>query len=172
MKLVSLPSIEPHLQLLATLFRLLQTIRRKGLMSIESDIESPKESSEFNAVAPYDSNNEAVYTFVCDVFRLMTSALLNATEIARYAEAYSKTTILTVEQESLFETARLTILATLEGNAPSIAIEYGRQGIPAPLKPSFQEVEDFIRSIRKEPEPSREQVRAKLSVIFSEGKGR
>jgi flagellar motor component MotA len=140
--------IEAHLQLLGTLYLILQKVRKEGLISIEEDIEQPRKSPCFIATAPFDDVNAAVYTVLCDVLRLMVGGTLNTEIMSRYLAAARKTAGLTENQLSLFDALELTIIAILEGCAPQVAVEFGRQGIPAKLKPDFNEFEDFLRAIR------------------------
>lgn len=158
--------VNAYLQLLATLYLILSKMRRNGFLAIEGDVENPSESQLFNSFAAYDKANEAVYTFVCDVLRLMLSGNLNAADMQRYMDAYRKTTTLSDEQAALFECARLTLIAALNSLAPAIAIEHGRQGVPAKAKPTFQELEDFIRNLRREPEPTMENIEGRLELFY------
>ena len=167
MKLAFGHKVNAYQQLFATLHLLLDKIRRKGLIATENDIENPKESAVFNAIASYDIANEVVYTFVCDALRLMVSGNLNLDDMLRYMDAYRKTSTLSDEQSALFDCVRLTIIATLNGNAPSMAIEHGRQGVPAKEKPTFQELEDFIRSVKRGPEPTAENIESRLKDFYA-----
>lgn len=166
MKLVHSRKIDAYLQLLGTLYLILDKIRHHGLMAVEDDIERPKESALFNTINEYDQANEVVYTFACDALRLMVCGNLNIEDMQRYVDAYRKTSTLSDEQAALFDCVRLTLIATLNGNAPSIAIEHGRQGILPDEKPTFQELEDFIRSVKKGPEPTRENIEGRLKLFY------
>lgn len=76
--------IDPHMQLLGTLYLVLRKVRLHGLMSIEEDIERPEDSEAFSGVSGYDTANEPVYTFVRDVLRLMVGGNLNSEEIGGF----------------------------------------------------------------------------------------
>lgn len=167
MKLVFSRRINAYLQLLGTLYLILRKMRLNGFMSIEDDLETPRESALFNSIANYDKANEVIYTFVCDVLRLMMCGNTDIDDMQRYMDAYRKTTTLSDEQAALFECARLTLIATLNGNAPSFAVEHGRQGVLAESKPSYQELDDFIRSVKKEPEPTAENIEARLEKFYA-----
>ena len=167
MKLVSVRKVSPYMQLLGTLYLILDKIRHHGLMAVEDDVENPKESALFNAINGYDQANEVVYTFMCDALRLMVCGNLNIEDMQRYVDAYRKTSTLSDEQAALFDCVRLTLIATLNGNAPSIAVEHGRQGILPEAKPTFQELEDFIRSVKKGPEPTAENIKARLKEFYA-----
>lgn len=158
--------IDPHMQLLGTLYLVLRKVRLHGLMSIEEDIERPEESEAFSGVSGYDTANEPVYTFVRDVLRLMVGGNLNSEEIARYMDAYRKTTDLSEIQTSMFEVGRLTLLAAMEGYAPQVAVEFGRQGIPAAVKPEFVELENFVREITRRPVSAERDIKARLNEFF------
>lgn len=167
MKLVSSRKSNAYLQLLGTLYLIFDKIRRLGLMAVEDDVENPKESAIFNAINKYDQANEVVYTFACDALRLMVSGNLNIEDMQRYMDAYRKTSTLSDEQAALFDCVRLTLIATLNGNAPSIAVEHGRQGILPEAKPTFLELEDFIRSVKKAPEPTMENIEGRLENFYA-----
>lgn len=167
MKLVSVRKVSPYLQLLGTLYLILDKIRRHGLMAVEDDVENPKESALFNAINGYDQTNEVVYTFACDALRLMVYGNLNIEDMQRYVDAYRKTSTLSDEQSALFDCVRLTLIATLNGNAPSIAVEHGRQGVLPEAKPTFLELEDFIRSVKKTPEPTMENIEVRLEGFYA-----
>ena len=64
MTILSMESKKPeaHLQLLVTIFLIFQKVRRQGLMSIEADIERPRASALFIAVAAFDEANAVIYT--------------------------------------------------------------------------------------------------------------
>lgn len=145
--------VNTYLQLLGTLFLIMKKIRREGLTSVEPDYEFPDESDIFKIFAPYDKTNP-VYTFICDVLRMTMSGNINMRDMLRYVDAYRKTTTLSDEQASLFECAKLTLIASLFGNSPIISAEHGRQGIPANEKPTFHELEAFLRKLKNESEPS------------------
>jgi len=140
---------EAHLQLLMTLFLIFQKSRREGLMSIEMDVERPRESSLFTAIAEYDEGNAVIYTVLCDALRLIIGGNLETGGMTRYLASARKTSDLAKKQESLFDALESSISAILDGCAPSIAVEFGRQCIPANLKPSFSGFEDYLRALRQ-----------------------
>lgn|SRR5690554_893491 len=45
-----------------------------------------------------------------------------------------------------YECAKAAILATVSGQAPQMAIEFGRKALPSDKRPSFQELNDHVRS--------------------------
>ena len=132
-----------YLQLLAILRLINGKQRSSGILSTESDFNCPQESPIFNIFGPYDNANP-VYTFVCDFLRVCFSGNVNVDDLRIYSEAYRNTTVLSDEQASLFECAKLSLLASLQGYGPVAAQEFGRQGIPANMKPSWFELEEFL----------------------------
>lgn len=140
---------EAHLQLLVTIFLIFQKARREGLMSIETDIERPRESALFTAIGEFDESNAIIYTVLCDALRLMVSGTLNIALMTRYLVSARRTSDLSEKQESLFDALVASILTSLDGCAPAIAVEFGRQCIPANLKPGFSEFEDYLRALRQ-----------------------
>jgi flagellar motor component MotA len=140
---------EAHLQLLVTLFLIFQKSRREGLMSIEMDIERPRDSALFTAIAEFDEGNAVIYTVLCDALCLIVGGNLETGGMTRYLASARKTSGLSNKQESLFDALESSILTILNGCAPAIAVEFGRQCIPANLKPSFIEFEDYLRTLRQ-----------------------
>lgn len=159
---------EAHFKLLVTLFMIFQKLRREGLMAIERDVEEPRKSALFTAMGEFDESNAAIYTVLCDVLRLMLCGDLNTARMARYLTSARKTSDLTHQQESLFDALESSILAILDGCAPAIAVEYGRQCVPASLKPSYDELEDYLRSLRERKDclMTREETDATLVSFF------
>lgn len=45
-----------------------------------------------------------------------------------------------------YECAKAAIIATVSGQAPQMAIEFGRKALPSDKRPSFQELNDHVRS--------------------------
>ena len=69
-----------YMDLMALLYDLLAKVRKEGLMSIESDVETPAESPIF-AHYPNILANHHVVEFITDYLRLMVGGNLNAFEI-------------------------------------------------------------------------------------------
>jgi chemotaxis protein MotA len=49
------------------------------------------------------------------------------------------------EEAKLFQCIKVCLLATLNGYAPQIAVEFGRKTLYSHLRPGFQELEDFVK---------------------------
>ena len=69
-----------YVDLLAMLFEVLAKVRKEGLMSIESDVESPEQSPVFSKY-PSISSDHHVMEFITDYMRMMVGGNLNALEI-------------------------------------------------------------------------------------------
>lgn len=69
-----------YMELMALLYELLNKVRKEGLMSIESDVETPAESQIF-AKYPNIAGDHHVVEFMTDYLRIMVSGNLNAMEI-------------------------------------------------------------------------------------------
>lgn len=100
-----------YLELMALLYDILQKARKEGLMAIEKDVESPKDSPIFKKYPAVGSDHHVV-EFVTDYLRMMVSGNLNAHEI----ESLMDSEIETHHQE---------------GHAPVAAIARVAGGLPA-----------------------------------------
>lgn len=69
-----------YMELMSLLYEMLDKIRKEGLLAIERDIESPKDSALFKKY-PKVLKNHHVVEFITDYLRLMVSGKLNAIEI-------------------------------------------------------------------------------------------
>jgi len=69
-----------YMELMALLYELLGKVRKEGLMSIESDVESPEESPIFTKYPEVLQDHHAI-EFMTDYLRIMVSGNLNAMEI-------------------------------------------------------------------------------------------
>lgn len=69
-----------YLDLLSLLFDILSKVRKEGLMSVESDVESPEQSPIFSKY-PSILHDHHVMEFITDYLRLMVGGNLNAFEI-------------------------------------------------------------------------------------------
>jgi chemotaxis protein MotA len=51
----------------------------------------------------------------------------------------------TEEEHAFYQVMRVVIVSFIKGSPPSIAVEYGRRSIPGNVRPSFQELEKYIK---------------------------
>ena len=49
------------------------------------------------------------------------------------------------EESKALECVKVSLLATLNGYAPQIAVEFGRKSLYSHTRPGFQELEDFVK---------------------------
>lgn len=53
------------------------------------------------------------------------------------------------EQAKMFQTIKVTLLASLNGYAPALAVEFGRKVLYSTERPSFSELEDHVKNAKK-----------------------
>jgi chemotaxis protein MotA len=100
-----------YMELMALLYELLDKTRKEGLLAIERDIDSPKDSAVFTKY-PKVLKDHHVVEFITDYLRLMVSGKLNA-----------------LEMESLME--REIDTHHQEGEIPAHALQRVADGLPA-----------------------------------------
>jgi len=54
------------------------------------------------------------------------------------------------EQADWFVAIKTCFLASLQGYAPQIALEFGRKTVPGDCRPDFEELNSFLRGAKKE----------------------
>jgi chemotaxis protein MotA len=207
-----------YMDLMALLYDVLAKVRKEGLMTIENDVESPKESPLF-ANYPRVLNDHHVMEFLTDYLRLMVGGNLNAFEIENLMDneigthhqegavpalcmaklgdgmpafgivaavmgvvhtmesvglppaelgmliahalvgtflgillAYGfvgpLSTLLEQKLEDsskMFECIKVTLLASLNGYSPALAVEFGRKVLYSTERPSFLELEKHVK---------------------------
>jgi chemotaxis protein MotA len=52
------------------------------------------------------------------------------------------------ESTKMYQTVKVTLLASLNGYAPAIAVEFGRKVLYSSERPSFNELEDFVKQAK------------------------
>ncbi|PWC17450.1 flagellar motor stator protein MotA [Brenneria corticis] len=210
-----------YMDLMALLFRLMAKSRQQGMLSLEFDIDNPRESEIFSGYPRILADNNIV-EFITDYLRLMVSGNMNAFEI----ETLMDEEIETVEHESdvpanslamvgdalpafgivaavmgvvhslayvdrpaaelgmmiahamvgtflgillaygfvsplatllrqknsekikVLQCVKVTLLSSLNGYAPQIAVEFGRKTLYSTERPSFIELEEHIRRVK------------------------
>ena len=206
------------MELLALLYDILNKARKEGLMSIEKDVEDPKNSPLFQKY-PNVGNDHHVVEFITDYLRMMVSGNLNAHEIeslmdseieTHHQEAHAPVAALQrvagalpafgivaavmgviktmgsvgqppavlgamigsalvgtflgillayafaeplaglleqkVEEGSKeLQCVKTTLLASMQGYAPQIAIEFGRKVLFSDARPTFGELEAHVK---------------------------
>jgi chemotaxis protein MotA len=49
----------------------------------------------------------------------------------------------------MFQTVKVTLLASLQGYPPTLAVEFGRKVLYSTERPKFQELEDHVKAAAK-----------------------
>jgi len=211
-----------YLELLALLYEVLSKVRKEGLMSIEGDVDNPKDSPLFSKYPRVLKDHHAI-EFMTDYLRLMVGGNLNAFEIENLMDneiethhkegevpihaiakmgdslpafgivaavmgvvhtmesvgippaelgkliaaalvgtflgillAYGFVSPLaaTLEQKlhessKMFDCIKVTLLASLNGYAPALAVEFGRKVLYSTERPGFSELEDHVKGRKK-----------------------
>jgi len=210
-----------YMDIMALLYELLTKIRKEGLMSVESDVDSPENSPLF-AKYPAVMADHHIVEFLTDYLRLMVSGSMNAFEIENLMDNEIEThhhegelpshviakvgdglpafgiiaavmgvvhtmesvglppaelgiliaralvgTFLGIllaygfigplaslleqkqhESTKMLQCIKVTLLASINGYAPAIAVEFGRKVLYSTERPSFSELEDHVRGAR------------------------
>lgn len=140
----------PYVAWLICLYNCMARVRTEGLMAIECDVEVPAESKLFCAFP--ETAQEPYLSFATDVLRMMVGGNLDAEDLGVYAQAAinsqlaANASLGNQTDEALLRTIWLTLWAMAKGNAPQVAIEYGRQAIPFAYKPNFETLEKLARA--------------------------
>lgn len=207
-----------YMDLMTLLFEILSKVRKEGLMSIEGDIEEPKDSPIF-AKYPAILADHHVIEFMTDYLRLMVSGNMDAFQIENLMDneidthhAEGEVPVHTIaklgdgmpafgivaavmgvvhtmesvglppaelgiliahalvgtflgillaygfvgplstlleqklhESSKMFHCVKATLLASLNGYAPALAVEFGRKVLFSTERPSFVELEQHIK---------------------------
>ena len=211
-----------YMELMALLYEALAKVRKEGLMSIESDVEKPRESPLFSKYPKVLADHHAI-EFLTDYLRLMVGGNLNAFEIENLMDNEIEThhkegelpahviskmgdalpafgivaavmgvvhtmqsvglppgelgkliaaalvgTFLGIllaygfvgplagvieqklqEESKMLDCIKVTLLASLNGYAPALAVEFGRKVLYSTERPGFSELEDHVKGRKK-----------------------
>ncbi|MDO9219552.1 MAG: flagellar motor stator protein MotA [Thiobacillus sp.] len=210
-----------YMDMLALLYEMLTKIRKEGLMSVESDVDSPENSPLFTKYPTIMADHHIV-EFLTDYLRLMVSGSMNSFEIENLMDNEIEThhhegempvhvvaklgdglpafgivaavmgVVHTMESVSLppaelgiliahalvgtflgillaygfvgplsglleqklhestkmFQCVKVTLLASINGYAPAIAVEFGRKVLFSTERPSFSELEEHVKGAK------------------------
>ena len=214
---------DTYLELLAVIYKLLNKMRRDGMLAVERDIESPEESAIFQE-HPEVLEDTMMLNFIADYLRLMISGNMNPQELDELmlheietfeAEAEipgdalhkvgdampafgivaavlgvvralstadvppdvmgtmiahalvgtflgillgygfinplaSRVERQVAELVKTLQVIRVTLLASMHGYAPQLAVEFGRKALHTSERPTFTELEDHVRGAKTE----------------------
>jgi chemotaxis protein MotA len=207
-----------YMELMALLYDILAKVRKEGLMSVEADVDSPKESPLFTKYPRILSDHHAI-EFMTDYLRLMVGGNLNPIELESLMDSEIEThhhegeapvhviqkvgdalpafgivtavmgvvhtmesvgippaelgkliatalvgTFLGIllsygfvsplagrveqglhESTKLLQCIKVTLLASLNGYSPALAVEFGRKVLYSTERPSFIELEQHVK---------------------------
>ena len=151
-----------YMELLALLYDILQKARKEGLMSIEKDVEDPHSSPLFQKY-PTVGNDHHVTEFITDYLRMMVSGNLNAHEIESLMDSEIEThhheahaPVGAIQRvagglpafgivAAVLGVIKTTLLASMQGYAPQVAIEFGRKVLLSTARPTFSELESHVK---------------------------
>ena len=210
-----------YMELMSLLFEVLSKVRKEGLMSIESDIDSPQESPLFSKYPAVLADHHIV-EFMTDYLRLMVSGNMDAFQIENLMDNEIEThhhegavpahviakvgdglpafgivaavmgvvhtmesvglppaelgmliahalvgTFLGIllaygfvgplsslleqkleESTKMYQCVKVTLLASLNGYAPALAVEFGRKVLYSTERPTFAELEEHIKKAK------------------------
>ncbi|MDP1925353.1 MAG: flagellar motor stator protein MotA [Thiobacillus sp.] len=210
-----------YMDMLALLYEMLTKIRKEGLMSVESDVDSPENSPLFTKYPTIMADHHIV-EFLTDYLRLMVSGSMNSFEIENLMDNEIEThhhegempvhvvaklgdglpafgivaavmgvvhtmesvhlppaelgiliahalvgTFLGIllaygfvgplsglleqklhESTKMFQCVKVTLLASINGYAPAIAVEFGRKVLFSTERPSFSELEEHVKGAK------------------------
>jgi chemotaxis protein MotA len=210
-----------YMDLMSLLYELLTKIRKEGLMSVESDVDSPENSPLFSKYPTILADHHMI-EFLTDYLRLMVGGSMNAFEIENLMDNEIEThhhegeipahviaklgdglpafgivaavmgVVHTMESVSLppaelgiliahalvgtflgillaygfvgplaglleqklhesskvYQCMKVTLLASINGYAPAIAVEFGRKVLFSTERPSFSELEEHVKGAK------------------------
>lgn len=141
------PSI--HVVFITTLYLLSNKVRKEGLLAIEMDVECPEDEHSLFARAPELFKYPLHLEFMRDVLRVMLSGNLSPEQLGVFVATAKKSYMeADGKDESLWDCIWAMLYAYLQGNAPQIIAEFGRQAVPPKLRPTFNELEDMLKEAR------------------------
>lgn len=140
-------NLTPHVAWLLCLHTLFKKARREGFLSIEDDICNPDREGSIFKEFPHVMRKPYL-DFATDLLRLMVNGFDEPDELAIYAEyaiaGFTKSKLFKRVDKSLLQTIWLPIWSMAKGRHPFIAFEFGRQAIPAEIKPSADELYELL----------------------------
>ena len=151
---------------LAYLGAVLNQVRVEGLMAIEGDMELPAMSPLLQRFP--QTLKEPYLGFATDILRVMIGGTLEVPDVEIYARhaiaGFTRRRFpffgLDVDRQ-LLELIWLTLRTSMQGKAPVVAMEFGRQAIAGPQKPSAAEIEQLWKDHR---DAWRHSEKAKLAI--------
>ena len=134
---------------IACCFALMRKVRLEGLMSIEADVEFPREQGSVFARFPQVLKG-AELELVRDVLRMMVGGNLNPEEMEEYArmagEGMAAGALGAKGDMANWRSAWAFLRASMQGYAPQVAADFARQSLTVD-KPEFETMEECLREV-------------------------
>lgn len=150
-------NLSPHVAWLVCLGGIMNTVRRKGLLAIECEVSAPE--SEGSPFRRHPALLQQPYLdFARDLLRLRLGGFDNIADMDLYAQesiaALTRCNWFGIRRAdaSLLKTIWLTLHCFYRDWAPAVACDFGRQAIPAHLRPDFDTMERLLIETRRSAE--------------------
>lgn len=144
----------PHVVWLLCLHEIMSKVRKKGLLAIECEVSMPDATD-----SPFRRHPALMRQPYLDFTRDLLRLRLVGFDDMALMEAYAQESIATLAQRnclglhradvSLLKTIWLTLRAFFAGWTPLVACDFGRQAIPARLRPDFDLMENLLTESRR-----------------------
>ena len=146
-------TIHPQLSWLACLYALHCKARREGYLAIAMDVHQPEHESSLFRQFPHVMR-QPYLDFATDIFSLIVGGLHDPEELQVYAEqaiaSQTRWRWFRRADEGLLRLIWRMQWSFIKGNAPSIASEFGRQHLLNCIKPTRDELYDWLREVDRE----------------------
>ena len=155
---------ETYISWLVMLGALLDQARRCGLLSIDTDVHMPRQSTIF---INFPATEHSPYRdFAFDILQLICDGYLEAEDLKIYADTAVQSYQQTDIDRDLMQCIWLTIWGAAKGFPPRIAVEYGRQAMPASIKISKTELQNQLQAYLCKDLPQDTNAKLDSAVIY------
>jgi len=140
-----------YLNVCLALYCLLGKIRKDGILSIEADIEVKDVSAHPQNPLRYLAGYPRELELITDMFRMLLSQNMNPFELEVVLDDATQGYVRAAGffnrgDRTMFKLISRILVANLQGYAPGLAVEMGRHVLLGLNKPSFDELEKFIKT--------------------------
>ena len=155
---------ETYISWLIMLGALLEKARRCGLLSIDTDVHMPQQST---ILMDFPATEHAPYRdFALDMLQLICDGYLEEEDLQIYANAAISSYEHADVDCKLMQSIWLSIWGAAKGFPPRIAVEYGRQAMPASIKISKAELQNRLRAYLCKDSPQDPNAKLDTAVIY------
>lgn len=145
--------IHPYLAWLACLNAVHNKVRREGYLAIEQDIQDPEDTASLFRQFPHVSR-QPYLDFATDTLSLLLAGMNEIDDLETYAQRaianLTRERWVNRADEKLLRLIWWVLWAMVRGHPPSVAAEFGRQCLPARIKPTRDELHDWLRQVDRE----------------------